>query len=138
MRKTNRSGFTLLEIIVVIIIVGVLASLALPRFFSTVEYSKATEAMQTLGIVRQSIERCYLTTSTYAAPCDNFNSLDVENPSNSPNNHFTYAIGSAAGTYAIVALRNTRDGGDGTSLIMLTFNGATVTKSGTGVFGAVK
>ena len=32
----NKSGFTLLEIIIVIIIIGILASLALPKFFKTV------------------------------------------------------------------------------------------------------
>ena len=51
MRHANKKGFTLLEIIIVIIIVGVLASLALPRFFSTVEYSRSTEALASLTSV---------------------------------------------------------------------------------------
>jgi len=34
-------GFTLLEIIIVIIILGVMAGLAMPRFIRTVEYARA-------------------------------------------------------------------------------------------------
>jgi len=32
--RSNKRGFTLLELIIVIIIVGVLASLALPRYYN--------------------------------------------------------------------------------------------------------
>jgi type IV pilus assembly protein PilE len=135
--KKNRSGFTLLEVIIVIIIVGVLASLALPRFFSTVEYSRGTEAMTGLSVSRQSIERCYLMRSNYTG-CNNYTLLDVNDPGTSPNAHFSYAVSTAATTYTIVATRNTLDGGDGASVIRLTFNGTTVTRSGTGPFGAVQ
>src|SRR5262245_4220151 len=128
----NKSGFTLLEVIIVIIIVGVLASLALPRFFSTVEYSRATEAMQALATVRQSVERCYLMRSSYAN-CNSFTTLDVDDPGNSPNSHFTYAIVSGANTYTVTATRNTRDGGNG-GTVSVAFDGTNVTKSGTGPF----
>jgi prepilin-type N-terminal cleavage/methylation domain-containing protein len=134
--KRNRSGFTLLEVIIVIIIVGVLASLALPRFFSTVEYSRATEAMQSIASTRQSIERCYLMTSNYSN-CNNFATLDLDDPGTSPNNHFTYAISSGANTYRITATRNTRDGGNG-GTVVLNFNGTDITRSGTGPFGAIQ
>ena len=136
MKGNNRSGFTLLEVIIVIIIIGVLASLALPRFFSTVEYSRGSEAMQSLATVRQSVERCYLMRSSYAS-CNSFNTLDVEDPGNTPNSHFTYGIASGGAAYTITATRGTRDGGTG-GTIVLTFNGTTVTRNGTGPFGAVQ
>ena len=56
----NRKGFTLLELIIVIVIVGVLASLALPRLFSVIEGSRATEALSTIASIRSAMERCYL------------------------------------------------------------------------------
>ncbi len=138
MRINKKSGFTLLEVIIVIIIVGVLASLALPRFFSTVEYSKATEAMQAVTTVRQSIERCYLMRSSYSGPCVSFTNLDVEDPGQVPNAHFSYALTAPAATqYTITATRNTRNGGDGSSTVVLTYTGSTVTRTGTSKFGAV-
>ena len=51
----NKSGFTLLEIIIVIIIIGILASLALPKFFKTVEYSRSMEALTNLGNVYHAV-----------------------------------------------------------------------------------
>jgi len=54
----NRSGFTLIEIIVVLIIVGVLASIALPNLFSNVTRSHAGEGIAALGPWKSQIEGC--------------------------------------------------------------------------------
>ena len=137
--KKNKSGFTLLEIIIVIIIVGVLASLALPRFFSTVEYSRSTEALASMGAVRQSLERCYLQSSGDYTNCTAYANLDIEDPGNSPGAHFTYAIPSASATaYVIRATRNLVDGGSASSMIAVTLAGTAVTRSGVGAFLGIK
>ena len=44
------SGFTLLEVIIVIIIVSVLASLALPRFFRLLNHARTGKSNQGLGL----------------------------------------------------------------------------------------
>ena len=135
--KQNRSGFTLLEIIIVIIIVGVLASLALPRFFRTVEYSRGTEALTNINAIRQSMERCYLQKGTYVG-CDVVGNLDVEDPTTSPNAHFTYTIPAAAATtFTITATRNTRDGGNG-GTITIEQTATSILRSGTGPFVGVQ
>ncbi len=132
-------GFTLLEIIIVIIIVGILASLALPRFMKTVEYSRAVEAFIGLNVVRQSMEHCYLQRSTYSG-CDAFTNLDIENPALSSNNHFTYFWPAPAttNTFVIRAERTTRDGGSGGDYIQLFDNGAIITRSGTSAFQGIQ
>jgi prepilin-type N-terminal cleavage/methylation domain-containing protein len=45
-------GFTLLELIVVIIIMGILATLALTQYGSTIERTRGAEARAILGMVR--------------------------------------------------------------------------------------
>ena len=138
MELKKKSGFTLLEIIIVIIIVGVLASLALPRFFSTVEFAKSTEALASLGAVRQSLERFYLAHgSTYTGSA--VDALDLEDPSNSPNHHFTYDISNqSANGYRIQATRNTLDGGTSGDLIYLILAGNSITRGGTGRFVGIQ
>jgi len=135
----KKQGFTLLEIIIVIIIVGVLASLALPRFFSTVEYSRSTEALASLTSVRSAMERCFLAADGNYANCTNFVALDMEDPATSPNAHFTYVIsGASAVGYTITATRNGIEGGDGSSTIAVAQTGTDVTRSGTSAFAGIQ
>ena len=139
MNMKHKSGFTLLEIIIVIIIIGVLASLALPRLFSTVEYSRATEAFSAIQALRGSLERCYLGRGGNYTGCD-IGVIDVENPAFSNNSHFTYTItGQNVTGYVVTAFRNTRDGGGGTAnSILLTQAAAGITRTGTTAFQGVQ
>ena len=134
----NKSGFTLLEIIIVIIIVGVLASLALPRLFSTVEFSRSAEAMAAIASLRSSLERCYLQNGATYVGCT-LATLDMDDPKDSPNAHFTYAIDpTSEDGYTITATRNDLDGGDGLSTVVVTQNATRVLKSGTLKFDSIK
>ncbi len=140
MNIKQKKGFTLLEIIIVIIIVGVLASLALPRFFSTVEFSRSTEALTSFTALRQSMERCYLSAGGTYTTCNNLDNLDLENPSNSPGHHFTYSLPTAPTTksYTLQATRGTLDGGTTTDWIRLFVDSNGVTRKGTGKFVGIK
>lgn len=142
--KQNKSGFTLLEIIIVIIIVGVLASLALPRFFATVEFSKSVEALNAMSVIRGSMERCFVATPNTYVGCNldtglGVNNLDVSDPAASPGARFAYVVsGQGAAGYVITATRNAVDGGDGVSTILLTQAAGGVTRSGTGSYVGIK
>ena len=52
--KNGRKGFTLLELLMVVIIIAILASIALPQYLRVAERSRATEALQMLSAIRQS------------------------------------------------------------------------------------
>ena len=136
----NNQGFTLLEVIIVIIIIGILASLALPRLFKTAAFSKSAEALSTLGTLRQSVERCYLAKGSYSA-CDDFTVLDVEDPSTIGNAHFSYSFTTAStddNTYVIEALRNSYDlDAVNTNTITMQVDGGGVTRTGTGIFSGI-
>lgn len=47
-----KKGFTLLELIIVVIILGILVSIAIPRFIGTRAKARAAEALNTLGSLR--------------------------------------------------------------------------------------
>jgi len=49
MLRINKQGFTLIELMVVIVIIGVLASLAIPRFTEASAKAKAAEAPNVIG-----------------------------------------------------------------------------------------
>src|ERR1700680_5081137 len=69
-----RRGFTLVEVAVVIVIIGVLAAFGVPRFLKSVERSKAAEAFSYLAAVRSAQERSQARNGTY---CDTITNLDI-------------------------------------------------------------
>ena len=129
----NKSGFTLLEIIIVIIIVGILASIALPKFFKTVEFSRGQESLVKLGTFRQAMERCYLFSRSFA-PCIDFTNLDVPDPGG-VGSHWTYAWAAAPNSYVVTATRTSIDGGTVTDTIAIDQGGS---KTGVGNFLSIR
>ncbi|MDP9014055.1 MAG: prepilin-type N-terminal cleavage/methylation domain-containing protein [Pseudomonadota bacterium] len=53
------AGFTLIELLVVMSIIGVLLTIAVPRYFRTVQRSKETVLRHDLSVVRECIDKYY-------------------------------------------------------------------------------
>ena len=74
-KGSRNSGFTLVELAVVVVIIGVLAAFAVPRFLASVERSKAAEAFNYLASIHSSQERYHARQGTYAS---DLSALDIE------------------------------------------------------------
>jgi type IV pilus assembly protein PilA len=66
-RIRTRKGFTLVELAVVIVIIGVLAAFGVPKFLQSVEKSKAAEAFNYWSAVQSAQERYIAQNGQYAA-----------------------------------------------------------------------
>jgi prepilin-type N-terminal cleavage/methylation domain-containing protein len=66
MRCRSNRGFTLVELMIAVTIVGILATVAIPMFQMVPERSKSTEAVTALGLIRSAMRIYYVEHGTYA------------------------------------------------------------------------
>jgi len=85
-----KRGFTLLEILVVIIIIGILATLALPQYMKTTKKARTGEAVSNIGSIRGALIRYYQEYDRFPARIDE---LDIENPATRSGAYFDYSFG---------------------------------------------
>ena len=77
----RKSGFSLLEILVVVIIISVLAGVTLPSYSIHIERVRASEGVQLLTALLAAQERYRLENSVYATAMASLD-IDVTNSSN--------------------------------------------------------
>src|SRR5882724_3479169 len=61
----RHDGFTLIELLVVMLIIGSLLSIAVPRYFKTLEHARETVLKQALAILREDIDKHYADLGQY-------------------------------------------------------------------------
>src|SRR6266478_1141049 len=59
MRKGNRKGFTLIELMIVVAIIGILAAIAIPKFASLIRKSSEGASKGNLGSIRSALSIYY-------------------------------------------------------------------------------
>ena len=58
-------GFTLIELLVVMAIIGTLLSIAVPRYFRSLQHARETVLKQDLSILREAIDKYYADLNEY-------------------------------------------------------------------------
>jgi len=94
----NRKGFTLLELVVVVIILGILATLGFTQYTKMVEKGRTAEAKMILGQIRTAQVAYNQQFGGFTTALAN---LSVEAPSAcgaSGNHYFSYATDASTGT----------------------------------------
>jgi len=66
----RRRGFTLIELLVVLAILGILLTLALPRYFSSIDKSKEAVLRENLVQIRDAISRYHADRGRYPETLD--------------------------------------------------------------------
>ncbi|MFC1538635.1 type IV pilin protein [Candidatus Latescibacterota bacterium] len=65
--RKNEKGFTLVELMIVVVIIGILASIAIPKFTALISKTKVTEAKIMLKQIIDLEKTSYMSTNAYTA-----------------------------------------------------------------------
>lgn len=66
-KMRSKKGFTMVELLVVLVIIGILAAVAAPIYIANVKRAKAAEAVAVMSLVRQAERNYYASTGSYTA-----------------------------------------------------------------------
>lgn len=90
--RLKKTGFTLIEIMVVIVIMGILAAVAVPKLFGSVAKAKASEIAPAAGVY-QKLQDVHIMEK---ASVGSWKSIGYVAPGNGQTNNFTYCGGEIA------------------------------------------
>lgn len=112
----------MLELLMVVIIIGILATLALPQYMSFIEKARAAEAISTMGAIRTAENLAKLENGTYTSDST---ALSITFPTSGNSTYWTYTVSGAGDTgFSVTATRTTKKASGGTAgqTIVLNWN----------------
>ena len=120
----NRKGFTLIELMIVVVIIGILAALAIPRFFRSTGKAKKSEAKTVLKHLYQMERMYYQEFDNYVAGANSAaleaSSLDWNSPG--ADARYNYSVVVAGDNFTAIATELADADGDGIANETLTMD----------------
>ncbi len=89
---SERAGFTLAEVLIVVVILGVLAGLAIPSYTNSIEQSRANEAQANLNIIYTAEKIYKVNNGTFWAPPGTPIVVGSSDPSYTSDNSVNYKL----------------------------------------------
>jgi type IV pilus assembly protein PilE len=63
--RQSSEGFTLIELVIAMAIVGILATIAYSSYSTQIQHSRRSDALTSVGAISSSLERCYAQAYAY-------------------------------------------------------------------------
>lgn len=99
---SRQKGFTLMELMVVVAIIGIIAAVAYPSFIKAGYKGRRAEGKAALNLAAQTLERCYANYGLYnSGNCAEVTTLTAGTPS-TPEQYYTIT-GNLTGTSYVIA-----------------------------------
>lgn len=80
MKSLRLKGFTLIELMIAVAIMGILATIAYPHYVSFLLKSRRSDALATMAQDQITLERCYAQNFSYSQACNSLPTFPQTSP----------------------------------------------------------